>query len=46
MTEKALLKFLVVNGLLLLAFTAVWLCPETVAKLTHIAFRTWNISIR
>ena len=32
MTEKALLKILVVNGLLLLAFTAFWLCPETVER--------------
>ena len=41
--EKALLKIIVVNGLLLLAFTAVWLCPETVENtiLSFIYFLVW-----
>ena len=41
--EKALLKIIVVNGLLLLAFTAVWLYPETVlnAILSFVYFLAW-----
>ena len=43
MTEKALLKYLVVTGLLLLAFTAGWLCPVTVENtiLSFIHFLVW-----
>ena len=43
MAEKALLKIIVVNGVLLLVFAAVWLCPETVetAILSFIYFLVW-----
>ena len=42
-TEKALVKIIVVNGLLLLAFTAFWLYPETVEKtiLSFLYFLVW-----